>query len=104
MGLVMRQILLGLCVCASTAASHLPFSAVSPTLRAPDAVSSAAKHRIAFAFRGTLRSSEADEFVPPATLVVALTGDGVASHLGRFTATLHGVVNLATGAGTAGLA
>jgi hypothetical protein len=46
-----------------------------------------------------LRSTEADEFIPPATLVVALTGDGVASHLGRFTATLHGVVNLATGAG-----
>jgi hypothetical protein len=95
----MRQILLGLCVCASTTASHLPFSAVSPTLRAPDAVPSTAKHRTAFAFRGTLRSTEADEFIPPATLVVAVTGDGVATHLGHFTATLHGVVNLGTGAG-----
>ena len=95
----MRQLLFGLCVCASTTATHLRFSAVSPNLRAPDAVASTAKHRTAFAFRGTLQSTEADEFVPPATLIVALTGDGVASHLGRFTATLHGVVNLATGAG-----
>ena len=95
----MRQILFGLCVCASTTASHLPFSVISPTLRAPDAVASTAKPRTAFAFGGTLRSTETGDVVPPATLVVALTGNGVAAHFGAFSVSIHSVVNLATGAG-----
>jgi len=35
----------------------------------------------------------------PATLVVALTGNGVATHFGAFSVSIHSVVNLATGAG-----
>jgi hypothetical protein len=51
-------------------------------------------------FSGSLQAHESETFPEPATLVADGTGEGIATHLGRFTLTWHFTVNTVTGTGS----
>jgi hypothetical protein len=88
---------LGSAACGSDA-SRDPASPFNPRTatrdRAPDATNTLSIH-------GTVETSEIDTYQPETnSLVVQLTGTGVASHLGRFTLVDDGVASLTTGVGS----
>jgi hypothetical protein len=51
-------------------------------------------------FSGSLHAQESVTFPGPGTLVADGTGEGIATHLGRFTLTWHFTVNTVAGSGT----
>lgn len=94
----MRNIVLGLCVSALACTSEAPQVPTAPSI--PNARGDARSSSQDLPFSGSIQGSETDRVVPPTTLVVTSTGEGTATHLGRFAFTLDGVADLATGAGS----
>ena len=82
----------------SSDASPNPVAPIKSSEGKSDHVESAAT---TLRIRGTLETSETDIYVPETnSLLVHLTGTGVASQLGRFTMVDDGVASLTTGIGT----
>lgn len=89
---------LGIAACSSDA-SRDP---LGPTLSAASSYArSTVDRENMLSIHGTMQTSETDTYVPETnSLVVHLTGSGVAAHLGRFTMVDDGVASLSTGIGT----
>ena len=88
---------LGIAACGSEA-SRDP---VGPTSLGTATTYRAASATRTVSIRGTVETSETDIYQPETnTLLVHMTGTGVASHLGRFTLVDDGVASLTTGVGT----
>ena len=87
----MRLIVLSLCLLAA-ACSQEPGSQISPTSASPVAATQmAAIHATSLPFRGDISGTTEGFFTPPATLEIILSGEGNATHLGRFTSEEHAV-------------
>lgn len=90
-------LMLGIAACGSDA-SRDPVSPISPQLPTRERASGTTT---TLTIRGSVKSSETDTYQAETnSLVVHLSGVGVASHLGRFTFVDDGVASLVTGVGT----
>lgn len=89
--IVMRPILLVASVLAAACSDHVSTSPTSPT----GAGLAQSKSGTQLPFRGSFTGAEQGVVAPP-NLLIQGTGEGNATHLGRFTLTLADVVNMAT--------
>jgi hypothetical protein len=103
----MRQFVIALCVFAASCAGGAPGSPTSPsTSAAPDSLASPQSSLAAsqtpsqgpteLPFHGSLEATEEDVFQPPSTVVVHITATGTATHLGKYTLRMNGVVDTIT--------
>ena len=87
----MRLVALSMCLLAA-ACSQEPGSPISPTSASPaTATQTGAIHATSLPFRGDISGTTKGVFTPPATLEIILSGEGNATHLGRFTSEEHAV-------------
>jgi len=98
----MRYLVLGVCIFAAACAGGVPSSPTSLTGTAEGSAQTQAQSGTELPFRGSLQAVEANQLAPPLLLVNG-TGEGTATHLGRFTATYQATVVLATSSGTGSL-
>ena len=77
--------------------SYLPMAAILLTVAL--AGRAAADDKLV-PFKGSLQAHESVTFPGPGTLVADGSGEGIATHLGRFTLTWHFTVNTVAGSGT----
>jgi hypothetical protein len=81
----MRLVALTMCLLAA-ACSQDPGSPISPTSVSPmAAMQTSASTATELPFQGDISGTTKGIFTPPATLEIILTGEGNATHLGRFT-------------------
>ena len=87
----MRLVVLSMCLLAA-ACSQDAGSPISPTSASPlTAAQTAATHATSLPFRGDISGTTLGVFTPPATLEIILSGEGDATHLGRFTSEEHAI-------------
>jgi hypothetical protein len=103
----MRQFVIALCVFAASCAGGAPGSPTSPSssaalesLASPESSLAASQTSsqvpTEFPFHGSLEATEEDVFQPPSTLVLHITATGTATHLGKYTLRMNGVVDTIT--------
>lgn len=95
----MRYLILSVCVVATACGRGISDSPTSPTGGAMESAQTEARGGSQLPFHGSLDAHEQDVAQPPFLLVNG-TGDGTATHLGRFSATFTATVTLATGSAT----
>jgi hypothetical protein len=93
--IVMRPIILAVSVLAAACSDQVSTSPTSPT--SPALAHS--RNATQLPFSGTFTAADQGVVVPP-NLLVEGTGEGTATHLGRFTMTYAAVAGLATATGT----
>jgi hypothetical protein len=89
----MRLVALSMCLLAAACSRQEPGSPISPTSASPAAASQteAMKAAASLPFKGDISGTTRGVFTPPATLEIHLSGEGNATHLGRFTSEEHTV-------------
>jgi hypothetical protein len=88
----MRLIVLSVCLLAAACHSPEPGSPISPTSASAEATTqTGAMNATSLPFRGDISGTMKGVFTPPATLEIHLSGEGKATHLGRFTSEEHTV-------------
>jgi hypothetical protein len=89
--IVMRPIILAVSVLAAACSDQVSTSPISPT----SPVLAHSRNATQLPFSGTFTAADQGVVVPP-NLLVQGTGEGTATHLGRFTMTYAAVADLAT--------
>jgi len=79
-----------MCLLAA-ACGQEPGSPISPTSASPAEATQAKTQATSLPFRGDISGTTKGVFTPPATLEIFLSGEGNATHLGRFTSEAHDV-------------
>lgn len=93
--IVMRPIILAASVLAAACSDQTSSSPTSPVSVAPARAHAQSQGGVQLPFRGSLRSAEASAFAN-GYLLINGSGEGTATHLGRFAATIGDIVNPAT--------
>ena len=86
----MRLVALSMCLLAA-ACSQQPGSPISPSMSPVASTQTAAMHGTSLPFQGDISGTTRGVFTPPATLEIILSGEGNATHLGRFTSEEHAI-------------
>jgi hypothetical protein len=97
----MRPIILGVCLLTAACNGRAPNAPTSPSAALADVSQLQARGGTDLPFSGqytqqTNAVANCPPTCPPTTLVISGTGEGNATHLGRFTATSEDSVNIAT--------
>jgi hypothetical protein len=101
----MRSMILTVCVLAAACSGQVPNSPTSPTSAPRPAAQTPSQGGADLPMHGSFTLATSGEVncppaCPPTTLRVSGTGEGTATHLGRFTAAFVDNVNLATATST----
>jgi hypothetical protein len=94
-----RSIILALSVIATACSGDISSPSLSPTSASLVKANGAANGAQPVPFRGSITTADQAVIAPPFLLATG-TGEGTATHLGRFTATYEATANLATSAAT----
>ena len=96
--IVLRPIILAASVLAAACSDQLSSAPTSPA-STPLVPTQTQRNATQLPFRGSFTAADRSTLAPP-NLLIQGTGEGNATHLGRFTATITDVVNLATATST----
>jgi hypothetical protein len=96
--IIMRPIILAASVLAAACSDQVSSSPTSPSSMAL-APTQTQRNATRLPLRGSFTAADRSTFAPP-NLLLQGTGEGNATHLGRFTVTITDVVNPATASGT----